>query len=132
MIQTMGIRTLSERTGLSAHALRYYEAEGLMIAVPRDGSGRRAYTEEHVRWVSFLMRLREAGMGISRLREYAELIRSDGDPDGVERTKLLRAHREDVRARVRSLKEHLHVLDRKIAAGCGPDRGSTRDQGGEE
>jgi hypothetical protein len=44
---------------VSAHALRYYEKAGLMIPVPQHRAGQPVYDEDHVRWVSFLLRLRE-------------------------------------------------------------------------
>jgi DNA-binding transcriptional MerR regulator len=120
MSESMGIRALARRTGLSTHALRYYEEAGLMLDVPRDDRGHRLYSAEHERWVAFLIRLRETGMGISRIREYAEMTRGSGDPDGSRRLAMLREHRDDVRARVRRLHEHLEILERKVAAGCGP------------
>lgn len=112
---------LAERTGVSTHALRYYEQAGLMLTVPRDDRGHRSYTEEHERWVTFLVRLRDAGMGIAQIREYAELTRGDDDADGSKRLEILREHRDVVRDHVHRLNEHLEILDRKVAAGCGPD-----------
>ena len=120
MSQSIGIRSLAERTGLSAHTLRYYEKAGLMLDVPRDRHGHRAYTEDHVRWVTFLTRLRESGMGIARIRDYADLTRGPGDPDGSRRLEMLRRHRDQLRSRVARLNEHLEILDRKVEAGCGP------------
>ncbi|MDX1395570.1 MAG: MerR family transcriptional regulator [Gemmatimonadota bacterium] len=121
MTDSMGIRELSDRTDVSPHALRYYERAGLMIDVPRDDRGRRAYGDEHVRWVAFLRRLRDAGMGISQIREYAELVRADGAASRSRRLEILRAHRDEVRDRLARLSEHLEVLDRKVADGCAPD-----------
>ncbi len=129
MTTSMGIRELAERTGVPPHTLRYYEDAGLMIPVPRDDVGRRVYEADHLRWVSFLLRLREGGMGIARIREYVELIRSGRDPDGVRRREMLRTHRDEVRRRVRRLMKHLQVLDRKVANGCGPDRVETTEKG---
>ncbi|WP_208630234.1 MerR family DNA-binding transcriptional regulator, partial [Amycolatopsis kentuckyensis] len=41
----MGIGEVAERTGLSVHALRFYEREGLLVGpVPRTVGGRRRYT----------------------------------------------------------------------------------------
>ena len=130
MNDSISIGELARRTGVSVHTLRYYEKAGLMIPVPRDRLGCRAYTSDHTRWVSFLLRLREGGMGIAQLRRYAELTRSNTDPDGAQRTALLSAHRDQLRERVRRLTQHLEVLDRKIAAGCrvddpSPGEGST-------
>ena len=91
-----------------------------MLAVPRDVRGHRCYTERHERWVAFLVRLRESGMGIAQIRRYAELTQGDDDPDGTERLAMLREHRDELRERMGRLNEHLEVLDRKVAAGCGP------------
>lgn len=120
MSKPIGIRALSLRTGLSTHALRYYEQAGLMLEVPRDARGHRRYTERHEKWVAFLIRLRETGMGIAQIRRYAELTQGDEDPDGTRRWAMLREHRDELRERVGRLHEHLEVLDRKVAAGCGP------------
>ena len=120
MTDPIGIRSLSERTGVSAHTLRYYERAGLMLPVARDQSGRRVYSEEHVRWVLFLRRLRAGGMGIAPLREYAELTQRDSDDARRRRTILLSRHRDEVRDRIRMLSDHLAVLDRKVERGCSP------------
>ena len=120
MSNAIGIRALAQRTGLSMHTLRYYEDAGLMLDVPRDERGRRSYTDVHERWIAFLLRLREGGMGIGQIREYAELTRGEADPDGSERLRILREHRDEVRRRLSRLANHLEILDRKVAAGCGP------------
>jgi hypothetical protein len=39
------IAETAERTGLTAHTRRYYERDGLMLAVDRSASGHRRYTE---------------------------------------------------------------------------------------
>ncbi len=129
MIGSMGIRTVAERTGVSPHTLRYYEDAGLMISVPRDAGGRRVYSEDHVRWVSFLLRLREGGMGIAQIRQYVDLLRSGTDRDGAQRREMLRAHRAEVRSMVDRLTEHLEVLDRKVAKGCAPNHFDTSTEG---
>ena len=126
MTTNFGIRALSEKVGVSPHTLRYYELAGLMIPVTRDGSDGRLYSEEHVRWVCFLLRLREGGMGISEIRRYARLTRSESPDDRVERLAMLREHRDRVRSMIRTLTEHLEVLERKVAAGCAPDAPAER------
>ena len=121
MCKAMGIRELAEKVGVPPHTLRYYEEAGLMIAVSRDVAGRRIYDDSHRRWVAFLLRLREGGMGIAQIREYVDLLRSGQDQDGQERRGILRAHRDEVRAKMRRLGEHLAILDQKLAEGCTPD-----------
>ena len=40
------VKDVSERTGISAYTLRYYDKEGLLTFVKRDASGRRLFTED--------------------------------------------------------------------------------------
>jgi DNA-binding transcriptional MerR regulator len=118
--KALGIRQLAYETGVTPHTLRYYEDAGLMIPVERNTRGRRVYTADHVRWVRFLVRLREGGMGIKRIREYVDLLSHDADPEGTKRLAILVAHRDQVRDRVERLQEHLAILDKKVEAGCRP------------
>lgn len=117
---SMGIRAIAEEVGVSPHTLRYYEKTGLMITVPRDAGGRRVYSADHVRWMNFLLRLREGGMGIAQIREYARLTRTGADPDGSRRREILRTHRDQVKEMAHRLALHLEVLDRKVGDGCAP------------
>jgi DNA-binding transcriptional MerR regulator len=56
----------AERTGLSAHALRFYEREGLLAApVQRTADGRRAYSEPDLEWLELCVKLRSSGMPLA-------------------------------------------------------------------
>ena len=56
------IRQAAQRTGLSAHTLRWYERIGLIDPVARDNFGYRTYTDELLTWLQFLHVLRSTGM----------------------------------------------------------------------
>jgi DNA-binding transcriptional MerR regulator len=46
------IGQVAERTGLSVHALRFYEREGLLASeVGRTPDGRRVYDEDDLEWL---------------------------------------------------------------------------------
>ena len=112
--ETCSIAEAAERSGLSAHTLRYYERDGLMLtAVERSAGGQRRYTEADLRWVHMLTCLRATGMPLREIRRYAALVRAD---DGNEhaRLEMLRAHRERVLVALREVTEHLGAIDRKI------------------
>jgi len=128
MNKPLQVRAMAELTSLSVHTLRYYERVGIMLPVPRDANGHRMYSHDHVRWVRFLLGLRQAGMGISEVRRYAALTRDGSDPDGMSREEMLRTHRESVRARLSELREHLKMIDRKLVRGCTPQ--TSRDDNG--
>lgn len=61
----------------SGYTLRYYERAGLIQAVTRTGGNQRRYQPGDVEWVRFL-RLRETGMPISQMHQYADL-RAEGE-----------------------------------------------------
>ena len=51
----MTIREASERVGVSAESLRYYEKIGLIPPVPRTESGVREYDEAMLAYIDFVM-----------------------------------------------------------------------------
>ncbi len=102
-------------SGLSAHTLRYYERDGLMLdAVERAPSGHRRYTDADLRWLHMITCLRGTGMPIRDVARYAALVRS-GEGNEAERLALLHAHREHVEEQIATLTQHLSRIDRKVA-----------------
>ncbi|HAD70915.1 MAG TPA: zinc-responsive transcriptional regulator, partial [Gammaproteobacteria bacterium] len=60
----MKIGELSDRTGLSAHTLRFYEKHGLISASDRSDAGYRYYTDADVRRVEFVKTARNIGFSL--------------------------------------------------------------------
>ncbi|MGA5047345.1 MerR family transcriptional regulator [Streptomyces arboris] len=55
----LSIGQVAERTGLSVHALRFYETEDLFLTPVRRGAGgRRVYSEDDVAWLTVCIILR--------------------------------------------------------------------------
>lgn len=107
------IGELAARTGRSVHAIRWYEAQGLIPGVMRDAGGRRVYRERHLSWLELIDRLRLTGMSIAQMREYAGLVKQGRGTLPVQQD-LLRAHRERVQANIEQWTAALRVLDHKI------------------
>jgi DNA-binding transcriptional MerR regulator len=111
---SLTIAEAASRTGLTAHTLRYYERDGLMLApVDRAVSGHRRYADRDLTWIEMITRLRSTGMPIRDVRRYAELVRA-GDGNEAERLALLNAHRERVEAQLAQVSAHLRAIDHKI------------------
>lgn len=100
--------------GIGAHALRFYERAGVLVGVPRDGSGRRAYGPTELRAVRFVVRLRATGMPVREIKRYADLVRAGTETEG-ERLGLLLEHRAALQRSLLAQQEHLAAIDRKIA-----------------
>jgi DNA-binding transcriptional MerR regulator len=110
----LSIAEAAERTGLTAHTLRYYERDGLLLGeVERSSTGHRRYTAADLRWIEMVTRLRATGMPIRDVRRYAAMVRA-GDGNEAERLDLLREHRARVLAQLAEVQEHLGAIDRKI------------------
>ncbi|KQO99788.1 MerR family transcriptional regulator [Leifsonia sp. Leaf264] len=112
---TYSISEAAERTGLTAHTLRYYERTGLMLTpVDRASSTHRRFTEQDITWVSFLTKLRATSMPIARIRDYVVLVR-EGDDSTAARLELLLRHRITVVAQLAEMQRSLTAIDVKIA-----------------
>ena len=109
-----GIGELARRTNRTVHAIRWYEAQGLIPRVERDAGGRRRYTRWHVDWLLFLERLKISAMPVREMKRYARLI-ADGDDTAPEQEALLRAHRELVIGRKQEVEQALALIDRKLS-----------------
>ncbi|MCZ2805744.1 MerR family transcriptional regulator [Modestobacter sp. VKM Ac-2983] len=107
------IAAVAQQTGLSAHALRYYEKAGLVESVGRNSGGQRRYAATDLDWLSFLLRLRATGMSIADMQRFAQLRRS-GPSTVAQRLELLREHAEAVQAHIDELQANLGHLDTKI------------------
>lgn len=110
----LSIAELSAAAGVTTHTLRYYERAGLIQPVARNSSGHRRYSATDVTWLEFLLRLRETGMPISQMREYAEL-RAMGPQTTRARLELLQAHAIGLHEQLTRLQLHQEALQAKIA-----------------
>jgi DNA-binding transcriptional MerR regulator len=95
----MKVGELANRSGLTAHTIRYYERIGLLPYALRDQSGQRDYDASILIWIEFLGRLKTTGMPIREMLRYAAL-RGRGAVTETARRELLEQHRERVRTRV--------------------------------
>lgn len=109
----MTISQVSQKYGLPADTLRYYEKVGLIPPVHRTESGLRDYQPEDCNWVEFIKCMREAGLSIETLQKYVALFRK-GNKTLAARKALLEAERERLQAQIKTLQSTLKRLDYKI------------------
>ena len=109
----MTIAQVSQKYGVSADTLRYYERIGLIPPVHRSAGGIRDYDETDCGWVEFLKCMRAAGLPIEALIEYVALFQQ-GDDTLCARKALLLEQREQLAQRIADLQAVLDRLDRKI------------------
>jgi DNA-binding transcriptional MerR regulator len=111
---SLSIGQVAERTGLSVHALRFYEREGLFAGpVQRGPGGRRVYSEDDVSWLEICTKFRASGMPLTAIRQYTHLVRQ-GAGNEQERLDLLRAHLERLATQIGELNECLTMITHKV------------------
>lgn len=103
----------AQATGLTDDTLRYYERLGLMPEVSRANSGHRRYSEDDIRWLEFLLRLRGTGMSLEHIQTYVALWRQ-GDHTVSERKALLEAHAAGIETQMTELQVSLDVIHFKL------------------
>ena len=109
----MTISEVSQKYGLPADTLRYYEKVGLISPVNRKESGVRDYTETDCGWVEFIKCMRGAGLSIETLIEYVSLFRR-GNRTLQKRKQLLIKERDALQQRVEQMQQTLNRLNHKI------------------
>ena len=112
--KSMTIKEVSEKYGIHAETLRYYERVGVIPPVNRTAGGIRDFTEEDTRWVENAKCMRGAGLAIEALIEYQRLYR-EGDSTFQARCDLLTEQRTILLAQQKQLNETLAKLNYKIS-----------------
>jgi DNA-binding transcriptional MerR regulator len=111
----LSIGEAAQRTGLSVHALRFYEREGLLASpVERTADGRRAYRERDLEWLDLCIKLRSSGMPLAAIRRYTELVR-EGPGNEKERLDILREHQQRVTGQIAALTTCLELISFKVS-----------------
>lgn len=108
----VSIQEVAEQLGVSTHALRYYEKEGL-IAVPRDAHGTRIFDAESISAARFIATCRQAGMSLADIRT----ILSNPDDHALSIDVMERARRK-IENEIAGLQQNLEHLDRRIQEHC--------------
>ncbi|KUN18639.1 MerR family transcriptional regulator [Streptomyces corchorusii] len=104
------IQEMARRSGFTEPTLRYYEKIGLLGRVARDeSSGHRRYDPATADRVEALACLRSAGMTVSGMRRYLDLL-ARGDSAAAEQRDLFAAQAEKLAADIERLQLRLAYL----------------------
>ncbi|HAA7427494.1 TPA_asm: MerR family transcriptional regulator [Listeria monocytogenes] len=98
----MNIKQAADMFGLTVDTLRYYERVGVISPVHRNESGYRDYKTSDLNWVYLVKNLRNAGLSVESLIEFATLAQ-------LRETQNVEAAQKQV------LVDQLKELDEKLA-----------------
>lgn len=107
------ISQAADKTGLTAHTLRYYEREGLLPFVERTPNGIRSFQDSDFEWLSLICCLKNTGMQIKEIKKFVEMCK-EGGTTLEQRRKMLLEHRGAVVKQIADLQKYLENIDWKI------------------
>jgi DNA-binding transcriptional MerR regulator len=70
---TYRIGELAAKVGLTERTIRYYEERGLLDSVKRLDGGQRVYTDDDVRRLKFIQKLKVLGLTLAEMQELETL-----------------------------------------------------------
>lgn len=132
MRNVIQIGKVSQQTGLSIDAIRFYERQRLLDRPPRTQGGFRLFNAQDIERIQFIQRAQQLGFSLPEIRELLVLRRDDGEACSHVRD-LLRAKVATVRNKIlelgaleEQLTKSLRKCERKLKAsgdshkGCCP------------
>jgi MerR family redox-sensitive transcriptional activator SoxR len=111
------IGALSERTGVSPSALRFYEDQGLIHAA-RSGGGQRRYARATLRRVSFIRVAQQVGLRLDEIRAALASLPDNRTPNQKDWERLSSSWRPRIDAQIAMLERLRDRLDGCIGCGC--------------
>ena len=117
MEEELTIGALSERTGVAASALRFYEAEGLIHST-RSGGGQRRYTRETLRRVSFIRVAQQVGLTLDEIRASLTSLPDNRTPNKGDWERLAGSWRPRIDRQIAMLERLRDRLTGCIGCGC--------------
>jgi DNA-binding transcriptional MerR regulator len=107
---SLQIGQVSQKTGLSIDAIRFYEKAGLLVRPARTPGGYRLYQEKEVADLEFIQRAQQLGFSLNEIRELFSIQRHPHEV--CIHVRDLIAHKLDV---VRAKIADLQSLERELA-----------------
>lgn len=116
-MSALTIGELSDRSGVPASALRFYESRGLLSSTRTEGNQRR-YSRDELRRVSFILAAQRVGLGLSEISAALDTLPDGRTPTVKDWERLARGWRPLLESRIRSLEQLRDRLDSCIGCGC--------------
>jgi len=113
----LSIGEVSERAGVAASALRYYEAEGLIEAT-RSGGGQRRYHRDVLRRIAFVRAAQRVGLRLDEIKAALASLPGGRTPTAADWASLSASWRPLIDERIAELERLRDRLDACIGCGC--------------
>ena len=112
----MNIGDVSQRLGIPASTIRYYEKEGLIEHQSRV-SGRRKFNDQALVALQFVQLAQAAGFTIAETKSLLESHRQDPSPAGLWRP-FVEQKQASIKQRIKDLQQMDRILDQLTLCEC--------------
>lgn len=102
MKDSLFIGRLSQRLGIPAHTIRYYERLGLLPPPFRADNSYRVYSKEHEERLVFIQKAKHFGLSLEEIKTLID-IREDGGTPCEEVKKLVRIRLQELDDRIQNM-----------------------------
>ncbi len=107
------MKDVIEKTGLSAHTLRYYEKQGLLPAIERTQGGIRIYSDADLETLGLICCLKNTGMSLAEIAHFIRLT-GEGPHTLRDRCEMLEKHQQAIREHIAEQQKYLEKVTCKI------------------
>jgi DNA-binding transcriptional MerR regulator len=127
----MKIGELAQQSGLSASSIRFYEAQGLIPKVERQGNGYRRYPPQVLQTLNIIRSAQQAGFSLEELKQllpaagtgefkHDELVA--GLTRKVEQIEVMQQHLAQSKARLLEVIDNIQSKPEGMSCGANADR----------
>lgn len=102
--KSFSIGEIAEMVGMTTRTIRYYEEIGLLNSVKRLEGGKRIYTEDDLRRLKFIKRLKVLGLTLNDMKELEDIYF------------VSRSNRAALTKLLDILDKHLNEIEKRIAS----------------
>jgi MerR family redox-sensitive transcriptional activator SoxR len=113
----LSIGEVAARSGVAPSALRFYERQGLIQSARTDGNQRR-YDRAVLRRIAFIQAGRAAGVALGEIRRSLDGLPRSRTPSRKDWERLSNRWRDDLDARIETLRALRNRLTTCIGCGC--------------
>ena len=117
MASELSIGEVAARSGVAPSALRFYERQGLIQSARTDGNQRR-YDRAVLRRIAFIQAGRAAGVALGEIRRSLDGLPRSRTPSRKDWERLSNRWRDDLDARIETLRALRNRLTTCIGCGC--------------
>ncbi|MEL6522908.1 MAG: redox-sensitive transcriptional activator SoxR [Pseudomonadota bacterium] len=117
MASELSIGAVAKRTGLAVSAIRYYEAQGLIMS-NRNAGGQRRFERSVIRRLAFIQISQQFGFTLDQIRGELEALPASRTPTAEDWAQIGTGMRAELDRQIETLTKLRDNLDGCIGCGC--------------